>query len=811
MAKQNNKLTEQQIKLLDTRSKLHLEASKSLEGYFELLKKVEDIQTSINVLDERKNVLANDNLEIAKKIKKERDNGNDKDKIAKLVAEGRFNSAAIKDAKTQIELHKDSKKLHEQSLSLVSKKNLAIKTSLSLGKKLGEELLKQKGYLLEQQKSVKETELSMGVLSSQANAFRNNIYKTSVSTSLIGIGTKELAKIQGTYSEEIGRAMTLNEGGLTSVAEMAAGTTLGAEGAAQLASEMENFGISAKGSAKLVDDLLDTSHKMGVNSAKVIKSIQKNMNLAQKYNFKGGIKGLAKMAAITTKFKLEMQSVAGFAEKLITPEGAVEAAAKLQVLGGAWSKLGDPFELMFRSRNDLTGLTEDIINASTATARFDKATGEVTIDPMELHRLREVANVTGISAEELSKMAKEKAKFNAIRSEIRGNFTEEDKDYIESLAQFNKKTGKFEVTYSDASGASITKSVDQLSGMNSETIKRLREESETLKERAEQSQTFADKWDNLLNTFKSALLPGFEVIAKILEGFITNLQPAMKWVTDLMVEWPKMTAAFGAAIAGFALLGDMAMWYMRGKWLRMGFGNGMGGASGKAGGVNMQRHPAGTMINGKNVGGQMYNAGNKVNKWGAGSARSMGAGLALGGAGMGVDYLRGKMDDPNSNGGKWAGVGSSALKGAGMGMMFGPWGAAIGGLLGGIAGAVSEFSTDSKSAQSNAQPMNDFISRPGKNPVSFSGEDTLVGAKKGGPIDKMLGDTTSNTTNDKISVEFNKPIKIEGSIELKSNGQTGNIDLNDSIMLGALGTLITEAISKSINGGRTPSSPVAVG
>jgi hypothetical protein len=67
-------------------------------------------------------------------------------------------------------------------------------------------------------------------------------------------------------------------------------------------------------------------------------------------------------------------------------------------------------------------------------------------------------------------------------------------------------------------------------------------------------------------------------------------------------------------------------------------------------------------------------------------------GLGLGIAGMGVDLARENLlDNPESGLGKGMGVGSMALTGAGIGLMFGPMGAAIGGGLGALAGAINEF------------------------------------------------------------------------------------------------------------------------
>ena len=69
-------------------------------------------------------------------------------------------------------------------------------------------------------------------------------------------------------------------------------------------------------------------------------------------------------------------------------------------------------------------------------------------------------------------------------------------------------------------------------------------------------------------------------------------------------------------------------------------------------------------------------------KLAAGTMGSMGLGLGLTGAGLGMQYGRSKMDDPESTRGKLLGIGGTAAQYAGMGAMLGPWGALIGGLVG---------------------------------------------------------------------------------------------------------------------------------
>ena len=90
---------------------------------------------------------------------------------------------------------------------------------------------------------------------------------------------------------------------------------------------------------------------------------------------------------------------------------------------------------------------------------------------------------------------------------------------------------------------------------------------------------------------------------------------------------------------------------------------------------------------------------------GMGMGARMGAGIGLGVAGMGMQYGRSKMANPDSALGKGLGIGGSALTGAGIGMMFGPWGAAIGGLIGAGYGAYQELS---KKEESKIK-LNDFV------------------------------------------------------------------------------------------------------
>jgi len=94
----------------------------------------------------------------------------------------------------------------------------------------------------------------------------------------------------------------------------------------------------------------------------------------------------------------------------------------------------------------------------------------------------------------------------------------------------------------------------------------------------------------------------------------------------------------------------------------------------------------------------------------------------------------------------------------------------------------------------------DFISRPGQPMEHFVAEDTLVGAKMGGPIDKLLNTSLTQSGNGgtiggSIDVNFNNAV-----ITLKSTGGEVAMDMNK--IKDAIQPIIINALNnKSRNGG----------
>lgn len=824
-------------------------ASESLKGYQSILKQIKEIRRNLNYLaqqeakytDELKK-LEKEHANLLKKKLKDSKNFTKED-------QKRLDTVKQTIVNRQKELNiikKETSELKEQSKVIAESANSANLMSAafsSMGKGLvgiGKKLYEQKGYLLEQQKAVKETELSMGILSKQADAFRGNIYKASLATNAIGVDTKQLAQIQGSYSEQVGRSVQLTQEGLEAMAELSKGTILGADGAAELAANMESFGINAVGTKKIVEDMLDTAHKMGVNSAKVTKNLQKNLKLANRYHFKDGVKGISRMAAAAAKFKIDMDSIAGMADKVFRPEGAVEMAARLQTMGGEFAKMADPFTLMFKARNDFEGFTMDIVNATKDMAKFNEETGEFDFSGLALDRMREIADITGISAEELANMSKEAVKFDRIQSEMSAGLTEENQEFLAGIAQYDKDKNEWY-----AMVGKDRKSLKTLSDGQIETIKA---EKQNLKERAKQAQTFDETWENIKNTFKATLLPLLEGISK---GLQKPMQDFLNWINESggfeklaefgekigktigdFVTWginfvkDNPFTSLVSVIAGMGLF-KAAQWIFNGRMLAMGFnsaasvGGGGGGLfdmlggrgrKGKLGlGSKLFKGIGNTFGGKKTMVGRSFRGMSAASAKGWGGIKGIGAGLGLGLGGMGLDAWRGSLEDPESGLGKGLGVGSSALTGAGLGAIGGPIGMLIGGLIGAGYGALKEFAgpsgnekdyVESLGAGGYIESFDDVIVRAGQPPIGINPADDVIAMKKDGPVDKVLGNGGGN-----MKVTFGGPIKIEGTLNLVSPTGEASVNLDDPHLLRDLSNMIQQELSKSIGGGKNSSNP----
>lgn len=804
-------------KQLEDQRKMQQDLEKGLGGYFEALSKVNKLQKDITHLKQKE-------AEEAKKLKDEQKQLNDlkdKQKRGNVVLSSKEKeilktlTQQVKYRKKNIDyLQEQTEELEKQTQEIrksVVQANLLKAGFKTTGKVIGwaVDKIKQSG-IFEMDKEIRNAARSMGIGNKQYEAFATNMNRAADSTTMMGVNIKELAKLQRGYSEEIGRSVRLTEGGLRAMAGMSEGTGLGAEFAVQMAASADDFGMSVEASAKLVEDTMNIAGEMGVNSSKAASTLQKNLKLAQKYGFKGGVKALGKMSADALRLKLDMDGIAGMAEKVFRPEGAIEMAAQLTTMGGEFAKLGDPMQLMFKARNDFEGFAKDIGKAAGEFVKFNKESGTFEVmGGLARDRMREISKITGIGVEELTKMAEAQKRVEAIGQVSPISMNEKDKELVSSLAKFNQESGQWEINV-----GTFSRDVKDLKKADLESIKT---QKQSLEERAKQARTFDDTINDTIETLKQQFL---DVAIKLKEfvgeplqnfvdklknsGFLDRLKDFVKGAGELagtLVKWITDNPIKTAFIAGSALLlktvggflWDSMKWFANGMALGKGFNTvasaGGGGSPGGGGARGASR-----LFNTKRTGLGMSKA-SKLGMNFKGAARSVGgvgAGILAGVTTGAMEFM--ENEDMGMDIGE--NIGRTAAKGTGAGL--GAWGGAaagaaigsvvpvvgtlIGGLIGGAIGAwggsalgeatgdaifgdeAKKYGNSNSIDLSKVNNVNDGIIQFNPKDKFMKVNDVLLASTQEGKLDKAAKEFTGNNGGKSEVVHKHENQKIDINI-----------------------------------------------
>jgi hypothetical protein len=266
-----------------------------------------------------------------------------------------------------------------------------------------------------------------------------------------------------------------------------------------------DVGVSVAGIGPKMREVTRIAQQAGVTVKAVSDAVVSNLDKMNLYNFEGGIKGLAKMAAQASRLGISMDGVFGVVDKVFNPEGAINMAAALQRLGVTTSDLLDPLRLMDLSQNDPTELQNQMVNMTKEFVRFNKETKSFEILPGAKRRLNEIGAAMGYNNGELQKMAINAANFDAKLQQIRMPnipINEETRNLIATMAQMNENgIAEVRVAQVDAQG-NLTGEYDTVAAQNltQQQIERLQKQQ--LSEGATMSDIAKDQLDELrkLNT-----------------------------------------------------------------------------------------------------------------------------------------------------------------------------------------------------------------------------------------------------------------------------------------------------------------------
>lgn len=300
-------------------------------------------------------------------------------------------------------------------------------------------------------KQMNEVELRATEIAKQFGSGRESVLGISkgltdslTKVTLMGGDLTSIAEIQKAISSDIGKNVVSSK---EVVESLFATSQVVGETSATLVKNFKDAGMSAAHIEEEMTKVVDLARQQGVNAQSVSKQVVINLEALNKFNFQGGVEGLAKMAAQAVSLRVDMKTTLGLAEKLFNPEQAIEMAAAMQRLGVAQGDLLDPLRLMEMGQNDPAELQNQLAEMSKQFVKLGE-NGRFEIMPGGKLRLMEIAKELGISYETLTKMAISSKELDDKMSKIKfpeNAFSKEQESFIASIAQMDKD-GQYKIT-----------------------------------------------------------------------------------------------------------------------------------------------------------------------------------------------------------------------------------------------------------------------------------------------------------------------------------------------------------------------------
>ena len=286
---------------------------------------------------------------------------------------------------------------------------------------------------------------SFGTGGENARSIKLSMAEARNEVTLLGGSMEDILNIQLGVNSAMGRNVVLQS---DAYKELYSTTEVTGQSAEKLTGSFRDIGISVYDMTDEMEKVVNQSRAIGVNAKMVSEQVVNNVGNLNRFNFKGGVEGLAKMAAQATSLRIDMKSTLDLADRVFDPEGAIEVAASMQRLGVAQSDLLDPLRLMDLAQNDPTELQNQLAQMMKQFTQLNEE-GNFQIAPGAKRQLREIASGLNMSYEELTKMGLASADLDKKLSSIRfpDTFTDDQKQMISNLSEM--KDGEYVMTIDD--------------------------------------------------------------------------------------------------------------------------------------------------------------------------------------------------------------------------------------------------------------------------------------------------------------------------------------------------------------------------
>jgi hypothetical protein len=291
----------------------------------------------------------------------------------------------------------------------------------------------------------------------------------------LGGSWESVIATQKAVFDGLGRGVNLTAEGSK---ELYATTQATGQEASSLIEHFKNIGTSVYDIGENMETVVQAARDIGVNSAAVSKQALDNMEMMNKYNFEGGVQGLAKMAAQAVNLRVNVSDMKDLMAKAFEPEGAIELAATMQRLGATQSDLLDPLRLMDLAQNDPAELMNQVAELGKQFTQFNEETGKFEIAPGGKRQLMELAKAMNIPYEQMTKMALAGSELDDKLSKISFPTDIADEDTQKMIANMAEmKDGQYMIKFKDEQGVTQEKNVTELKPEDIQAITKAQEEA----------------------------------------------------------------------------------------------------------------------------------------------------------------------------------------------------------------------------------------------------------------------------------------------------------------------------------------------
>lgn len=282
----------------------------------------------------------------------------------------------------------------------------------------------------------------------------------------------------------LGRNVTLTADGMKDLFATAEATGQSSE---TLVKNFKDIGVGTYDIAKNMEVVLQAARDIGVNGKAVTDQVLSNMDLMNKYNFQGGVEGLAKMAAQAVNLRVNVSDMKNTISKAFDPEQAIQLASKMQMLGAQQSDLLDPLRLMDLAQNDPGELMNQVGELGKQFVQFNEEAGKFEIAPGGKRQMMELEKELGLGEGTLSRMALAGAELDDKLSKISFPTDIADEDTQKMIANMAEmKDGQYMIKFKDEKGVTQEKNVTELKPEDIEAITKTQAEApKTMEEIAE--------------------------------------------------------------------------------------------------------------------------------------------------------------------------------------------------------------------------------------------------------------------------------------------------------------------------------------